>query len=254
MKNFIKKNSSQFSIETSLLLQFLQKKRKMFFYKKSNEKNLFSGSVDLEQKKALEKYQKLHQLLSLSLYYKKKKKYYFKKFLKGQKKFFKISKNNLFFSSVQVLWNKKKSIREPQCHAQKFVRRFFSYQIELENNIRVHCGNTFRFHFIKINDIYQNSQYVLDLILFFLKKRIPYPRIRNILEFELKKVSFIKGVRLTYSGRLGGKTNKAERKKINTIRIGKPSLHIFSSKLDFVQGDAETKFGMAGVKVWIRYE
>ncbi len=253
MKNSIKKNSFQFSIESNLLLQLLQNKRRIFFYNPYNQKNLFWESFYVDKKNSLEKYQKLYNILSLSRSYRKKKRLPVRLFLKGQKNKTVLLKNNLFFSSMEVFWNKKKIIREPQYHAQKFIRRFFSYQIELENNIRVHSGNTFRFHFIKINDIYQNTQYILDLILFFLKKRIPYQRIRNILENEFKKVSFIKGVRLTYSGRLGGKTNKAERKKINTIRIGKPSLHIFSSKLDFAQGDAQTKFGMAGIKVWIRY-
>jgi ribosomal protein S3 len=160
----------------------------------------------------------------------------------------------LFFSSIQPIFDKKKTIRESQWHPQKFLRRFFSYGMELESNVRVSCGTAFRMHFIKVNNLYQNCQFIVDLILFFLKKRIPYQRIRNILEYEFKRIPFIKGVRLSYSGRLGGKTNKAVRKKINTIRLGQPSLHIFSTKLDFAQGDVQTKFGMAGVKIWIRYD
>lgn len=98
------------------------------------------------------------------------------------------------------------------------------------------------------------SQYVLDLLLFFLKKRIPYRRVCSILFRELRGLDYIEGIRITYAGRLGGKTNKAVRSKKETKKIGKPSLHIFSAKIDFAQGEVQTKFGMVGIKIWIRYK
>ena len=90
-------------------------------------------------------------------------------------------------------------------------------------------------------------------IAFFLEKRIPFRRIKNKLLKQLSKISAIRGVRITCSGRVGGKSKKAQRSKTECIKYGQTSLHVFSSKIDFSMKTAFTRFGSVGIKVWICY-
>lgn len=161
---------------------------------------------------------------------------------------------NFFFSAIQ----KKSSGSILPCSlfptGSGLLRYGFSYKIESEKSLSFFLGSKLRFHWIRVHYIGGTSQYVLDLILFFLKKRIPYRRLCSILFRDLQERDYIEGIRITYAGRLGGKTNKAIRSKKETKKIGKPSLHIFSAKIDFAQGEVQTKFGMIGIKIWIRYK
>lgn len=222
-----------------------KKKKKRSFKKKylSSKQNVNSRSLfDLYKKKPFLKKQKT-----------KKSPTPLKKRKKGGS-FFK--EENFFFSSIDSVRGipEKKSIKELSPSGEPLLQHGFSYRIETERDLSSFVGNPFHFHWIGGNRMGGTSQYLLDLILFFLKKRIPYRRVCSILFQELRKLSYIEGIRITYAGRLGGKTNKAVRSKKETRKAGKPSLHIFSAKIDFAQGEVQTKFGMIGIKVWIRYK
>ena len=67
-------------------------------------------------------------------------------------------------------------------------------------------------------------------------------------------MSTIRGVRITCSGRVGGKSKKAQRAKIESLKYGQTSLHVFSAPIDFSCKTAHTSFGSVGVKVWICYQ
>ena len=41
---------------------------------------------------------------------------------------------------------------------------------------------------------------------------------------------------------------------LNSLKFGKISLHVFSSKVDYAEARASTAFGILGVKVWICYK
>ena len=51
-----------------------------------------------------------------------------------------------------------------------------------------------------------------------------------------------------------GKIKKAQRAKMDSLKYGQTSLHIFSSKIDFAIRTASTSLGSTGVKVWICYK
>nr|USG56579.1 30S ribosomal protein S3 [Chlorella vulgaris] len=105
----------------------------------------------------------------------------------------------------------------------------------------------------KVTNDWQHAQYLADEIVFFLQKRVPFRRLKNKLLKELSKLPQIRGVRITCSGRVGGKSKKAQRAKTECIKYGQTSLQVFSSKIDFSQKTALTSFGSVGVKVWICY-
>jgi hypothetical protein len=161
-----------------------------------------------------------------------------------------LQQNNIFFSSCShrsgVLFYKKNLS----------TKYFFNYQNYFENILWLFYKNRMDLNLIKISGFYKNAQYIVDEIIYFLENRVPYQKIKARFQKELcsKRFSFSsswKGIRISYSGRLGGKTNKAERKKIDSWSFGQTSFHILSSNLDFAAGYGETKFGIAGVKVWI---
>ena len=47
---------------------------------------------------------------------------------------------------------------------------------------------------------------------------------------------------------------KAQRAKIESLKYGQTSLHVFSAPIDFSCKTARTSFGSVGVKVWICYQ
>lgn len=105
----------------------------------------------------------------------------------------------------------------------------------------------------RVKNDWQNAQYLAEEIVYFLEKRIPFRRLKSKILKELSKISAIRGVRITCSGRGGGKSKKAQRAKMESLKYGETSLQVFSSKIDFSLKTAFTSFGSVGVKVWICY-
>jgi len=56
-----------------------------------------------------------------------------------------------------------------------------------------------------------------------------------------------KGVKVTLSGRIGG----AEMARSETYKEGRIPLHTLRADIDYNLGEAQTKFGLMGIKVWI---
>ena len=105
----------------------------------------------------------------------------------------------------------------------------------------------------KVKNDWQYAQYLADELIYFLQKRVPFRRLKNKLIKQLSSISHIRGVRITCSGRVGGKSKKAQRAKTECIKAGQTSLQVFSRKIDFSSRTAFTSFGSVGVKVWICY-
>jgi hypothetical protein len=103
----------------------------------------------------------------------------------------------------------------------------------------------------RVSNDWQCAQYLADEIVYFLQKRIPFRRLKTRLLRQLSEIPQIRGVRITCSGRVGGKSKKAQRAKTECIKYGQTSLQVFSSKIDFSKKTAFTGFGSVGVKVWI---
>ena len=119
--------------------------------------------------------------------------------------------------------------------------------------------NTFSFDtallFFKFSNEKQSAIFLAEEIIYYLEKKVPFFKIKNQLLKEVSKSKnpFLKGLRVTCSGRVGGRSKKAQRAKVQIIKYGQTSLHVFSSKIDFASKHAYTIFGLLGVKVWICY-
>lgn len=100
----------------------------------------------------------------------------------------------------------------------------------------------------------QSALFLANEIVFYLEQRVAFRRIKTRLFKEIAKKHWIKGIRISCSGRLGGRSKKAQRSKTECVKLGQTSLHVFSSKMDFAYKSALTPFGLVGVKVWISYK
>jgi len=106
----------------------------------------------------------------------------------------------------------------------------------------------------QVNYEWQDAGYFADEIVFLLERRISFRQIKNKLLKQLSLNSTIRGVRITCSGRVGGKSKKAQRAKTDSIKYGQTSLNVFSSQIDFAVRTASTALGSTGVKVWVCYK
>ena len=116
---------------------------------------------------------------------------------------------------------------------------------ELRSNVRLLSWKT--------KDEKKSALFIVEQIIYFLQKRVPFGKIKQQLWRELQ-FQYMKGFRITYSGRLGGRSKKAQRSRKKTFQWGKTSSHVFSSKLSFASKSALTKFGKVGIKVWVCYK
>lgn len=98
----------------------------------------------------------------------------------------------------------------------------------------------------------QTAQFLSEEIAYYLERRVPFRRIKQALMRELQK-RYIEGVRVSCSGRVGGRSKKAQRAREESFQWGQTSSHVFSSKLSFASRSALTPFGKVGIKVWICY-
>jgi hypothetical protein len=101
---------------------------------------------------------------------------------------------------------------------------------------------------------WQDAGYFADEIVFLLERRVSFRQIKSKLLRQLIENPRIQGLRITCSGRVGGRSKKSQRAKIDSIKYGQTSLHVFSSQIDFAVRTAYTALGSTGVKVWICYK
>ena len=123
----------------------------------------------------------------------------------------------------------------------------------LESTTGQGLGSPTILYFYKSVHEAQAAQFVSDEIAYFLERRVPFRRIKQLLLRELK-TSYIEGVRVICSGRVGGRSKKAQRAREERFQWGQTSSHVFSSKLSFAFRNALTPFGKVGIKVWICYK
>lgn len=109
--------------------------------------------------------------------------------------------------------------------------------------------------FISISDepfILSNAATLLNIIVYEL--RFSRNSFRNILTNIFKDVTDlrnVKGIRVNCAGRLSKTTTMAQ---TDWFRIGQIPLTTLAANIDYAAGDAKTKNGLCGVKVWIFYK
>lgn len=147
-----------------------------------------------------------------------------------------------------------KNLKKPK-HSKIFSLQFDSlkYKNQLENYLSFFYNSNIRILPFKVDQDWQSANYFADEIVYFLERRISFRVLKNKLLKQFAQNSKIRGVRISCSGRVGGKSKKAQRARVELLKYGQTSLHIFSSKIDFAQRTAFTSLGSTGIKVWICY-
>ena len=80
-----------------------------------------------------------------------------------------------------------------------------------------------------------------------LERRIPFRRILKGMLDQVESHKGIEGVKIEVSGRLGG----AEMSRREWLSRGKIPLHTLRADIDFARYEANTTYGVIGIKVWI---
>lgn len=128
-----------------------------------------------------------------------------------------------------------------------------SYKKHIESQLSNALFSNVVVSFSRFSNEKQSAIFLAEEIIYYLEKRVPFFKIKNQILREITQNSFLKGLRITCSGRVGGRSKKAQRSKVQVIKYGQTSLHVFSSKIDFASKHAHTAFGLLGIKVWICY-
>lgn len=133
------------------------------------------------------------------------------------------------------------------------IEKKYKYKNYIQRSLANIYNLNFEFIPFKVKDDWQSAGFLADEIVYFLERRVPFRRIKNKLLKQISQNSNIRGIRITCSGRVGGKSKKAQRAKTECVKLGQTSLHVFSSQIDFAARTAQTVFGSVGIKVWICY-
>lgn len=128
------------------------------------------------------------------------------------------------------------------------------YKSHLESFLSKSYNSFFNLHLFRTLIEMQGALFLVQEIIYYLERKIPFRRIKTQILREIPHYKHIKGVRITCSGRVGGRSKKAQRSKTQSVKIGQTPLGVFSSKIDFASKSALTRFGLIGVKVWVCYQ
>lgn len=125
------------------------------------------------------------------------------------------------------------------------------YRAYIQNHLAKASGMALDFMPLKVLEDWQSAGYIADELAYYIEKRVPFRVLKTRLVKTLLQHSAIRGIRITSSGRVGGKSKKAQRAKTECIKVGQTCLHVFSSRIDFAARTAQTNFGSVGLKVWV---
>ena len=156
--------------------------------------------------------------------------------------------NSLNFSLLQNL-----AVVQENQNASK-VNKSLKYNTHLQNNLTQFLNFDVTTILFQSSYEWQDAGYFADEIVFLLERHISFRQIKNKILKKLSLNSYIQGVRITCSGRVGGKSKKAQRARMDSIKYGQTSLNVFSSQIDFAVRTAHTPLGSTGIKVWICYK
>ena len=125
--------------------------------------------------------------------------------------------------------------------------------LSLQDKVSWRLGSFTTLHLYRLEDEDQAAQLLLQEVVYYLERRVAFRRLKSLLMQELEG-GHIEGIRVVCSGRVGGRSKKAQRAKKEGFQLGQTSSNVFSSRLAFACGSGLTSFGKVGVKVWICYK
>ncbi len=120
-----------------------------------------------------------------------------------------------------------------------------------ENNARMSIATI---HPIRIIQDIQNAEFLAREIVYLLQKRAAFRQVQSHILRQVTHSDIIRGIRISCSGRVGGRSKKAQKAKTQSVQWGESGLHVFSSKLDYASKSASTLFGKVGIKVWLCFK
>lgn len=161
--------------------------------------------------------------------------------------------NNLEFSNNLVDLKKNAIFKVLENSKERSYRNNFKYKTHIENYLSSAYNMDLQLFPIVSSQPWQSAGFIADEIVYFLERRVPFSRIKNRLLKQASMQPYIRGLRITCSGRVGGKSKKAQRATQTCVKYGQTSLHVFDCKIDFASKPAFTSFGTVGIKVWICY-
>lgn len=147
-------------------------------------------------------------------------------------------------NSKLVLYNNKEYL----------VRKNFKYKNYMENFLSSQYNVDLQLIPFLSKQNWQSAGFIADEIVYFLERRVSFSRIKNRILKQASMQPYIRGIRITCSGRVGGKSKKAQRATQECVKYGETSLHVFDCKIDFASRNAYTSFGTVGIKVWICFK
>jgi small subunit ribosomal protein S3 len=99
----------------------------------------------------------------------------------------------------------------------------------------------------EIKSMEENAQLLADNIAEQIEKRIFFKKAMKGSLADAYKNRNIKGVKISLSGRLGG----AEMSRREWLAKGSLPLHTLRADIDFAKSEANTTYGVIGIKVWL---
>lgn len=93
----------------------------------------------------------------------------------------------------------------------------------------------------------ENASLVAQQVAEQIERRLPFRRILKGMADQVMQTRSVQGVKIEIAGRLGG----AEMSRRERISRGEIPLHTLRADIDFAIAEANTTYGVIGVKVWI---
>ncbi len=104
---------------------------------------------------------------------------------------------------------------------------------------------------VSVSNVWQDASFLADEIVWFLERRVSFRLLKRALARMVENMPNVQGVRVTVSGRVGGRSKKSNRARSEVWKYGATPLHVFSREIDYAQRVARTPLGTSGVSVWL---
>lgn len=151
------------------------------------------------------------------------------------------NRDNTFLSSY---FSRVKKDQMQKIKYKNYIQNFLHSQFNINTEFKP----------LHVSQDWQSAGFLADEIVYFLERRVTFRRLKNKIIKKVMENPSIRGIRINCSGRVGGKSKKAQRAKTESVKAGQTSRNTFSSKIDFAARTARTIFGSVGIKVWICYK
>ena len=117
---------------------------------------------------------------------------------------------------------------------------------ELKNFLKKRIKKNIKLEVFEVSDPDARAQLIAENIAWQIKKRIAYKRTAKFAIDKAQKAGVL-GIKIVISGRLGG----VEIARREIFSWGSIPTQTLRANIDFAKFDANTKFGVIGIKVWI---